>query len=243
MESRIGGAIVNQLKRLGASCDWSRERFTMDTGSSKAVLKAFVELYRAGLIYKDKRLVNWDPKLLTAVSDIEVVAQTVKGSLWHFKYPIADEAGRPTDDYIVVATTRPETMLGDTAVAVHPDDERYTHLQGKKVVLPLVGRLIPIVADSYSDPEKGSGAVKITPAHDFNDFEVGARHKLPLINILDAEARVILARQRGFPRGRDRERPVVANAGEPARPVARRGAEKGDRRHGGARTRRSDRDA
>ena len=200
-KAESGGAIVNQLKRLGASCDWSRERFTMDAGSSKAVLKAFVELFRAGLIYKDKRLVNWDPKLLTAVSDIEVVAQTVKGSLWHFKYPIADEAGRPTDDYIVVATTRPETMLGDTAVAVHPDDERYTHLQGKKVVLPLVGRLIPIVADSYSDPEKGSGAVKITPAHDFNDFEVGARHKLPLINILDAEARVILQGNEDFLEG------------------------------------------
>ncbi len=190
------------------------------------MLKAFVELFRAGLIYKDKRLVNWDPKLLTAVSDIEVVAQTVKGSLWHFKYPIADEAGRPTDDYIVVATTRPETMLGDTAVAVHPDDERYTHLQGKKVVLPLVGRLIPIVADSYSDPEKGSGAVKITPAHDFNDFEVGARHKLPLINILDAEARVILQDNEDFLARRDRERRAVPNAGKPARPVARRGAKR-----------------
>jgi valyl-tRNA synthetase len=200
-KAESGGAIVNQLKRLGASCDWSRERFTMDTGSSRAVLKAFVELFRAGLIYKDKRLVNWDPKLLTAVSDIEVVAQTVKGSLWHFKYPIADEAGQATDDFIVVATTRPETMLGDSAVAVHPDDERYSHLQGKKVLLPLVGRLIPIVADSYSDPEKGSGAVKITPAHDFNDFEVGARHKLPLINILDAEARVILRDNEDFLEG------------------------------------------
>ena len=204
-KAESGGAIVNQLKRLGASCDWSRERFTMDPGSSKAVLKAFVELYRAGLIYKDKRLVNWDPKLLTAVSDIEVVAQTVKGSLWHFKYPIADDHGVATDEFIVVATTRPETMLGDTAVAVHPDDERYGHLHGKRVVLPLVGRLIPIVADSYSDPEKGSGAVKITPAHDFNDFEVGARHKLPLINILDAEARVILRENEAFLEG------VIAN--------------------------------
>jgi valyl-tRNA synthetase len=204
-KAESGGAIVNQLKRLGASCDWSRERFTMDVGSSKAVIKAFVELFRAGLIYKDKRLVNWDPKLLTAVSDIEVVAQTVKGSLWHFKYPIADEAGQATDEYIVVATTRPETMLGDSAVAVHPDDERYTHLQGRKVVLPLVGRLIPIVADSYSDPEKGSGAVKITPAHDFNDFEVGARHNLPLINILDAEGRVILQDNEAFFAG------VIAN--------------------------------
>ena len=133
-KAESGGAIVNQLKRLGASCDWSRERFTMDVGLvASAVIKVFVELYRAGLIYKDKRLVNWDPKLLTAVSDIEVVGRDVKGSLWHFKYPIADEAGQATDEFIMVATTRPETMLGDTAVAVHPDDERYTHLQGRKV--------------------------------------------------------------------------------------------------------------
>ncbi|MGO9392128.1 valine--tRNA ligase [Rhodoblastus sp.] len=200
-KAESGGAIVNQLKRLGASCDWSRERFTMDDGSSRAVLKAFVELYRAGLIYKDKRLVNWDPKLLTAVSDIEVAAQTVKGSLWHFKYPLADDNGAATDEFIVVATTRPETMLGDTAVAVHPDDERYAHLHGRNVLLPLVGRLIPIVADSYSDPEKGSGAVKITPAHDFNDFEVGARHNLPLVNILDAEARIILRENEAFLEG------------------------------------------
>ncbi|MDI9849596.1 valine--tRNA ligase [Rhodoblastus sp. 17X3] len=200
-KAESGGAIVNQLKRLGASCDWSRERFTMDPGSSRAVLKAFVELYRAGLIYKDKRLVNWDPKLLTAVSDIEVASQNVKGSLWHFKYPLADENGAATGEFIVVATTRPETMLGDTAVAVHPEDERYLHLHGRFVRLPLVGRLIPIVADSYSDPEKGSGAVKITPAHDFNDFEVGARHKLPLINILDAEARVILRENEAFLEG------------------------------------------
>lgn len=200
-KAESGGAIVNQLKRLGASCDWSRERFTMDPGSSKAVLKAFVELYRAGLIYKDKRLVNWDPKLLTAVSDIEVVAQTVKGQLYHFKYPLADEQGRATDEFVVVATTRPETLLGDTAVAVHPEDERYTHLHGRKVVLPLVGRLIPIVADEYSDPEKGSGAVKITPAHDFNDFEVGARHDLPLINILDAEARILVRENEAFLQG------------------------------------------
>jgi valyl-tRNA synthetase len=200
-KAESGGAIVNQLKRLGASCDWSRERFTMDPGSSRAVLKAFVELYRAGLIYKDKRLVNWDPKMLTAVSDIEVISQNVKGSLWHFKYPLADENGAATDEFIVVATTRPETMLGDTAVAVHPEDERYLDLQGRFVRLPLVGRLIPIVADSYSDPEKGSGAVKITPAHDFNDFEVGARHNLPLINILDAEARVILRENEAFLEG------------------------------------------
>ena len=200
-KAESGGAIVNQLKRLGASCDWSRERFTMDDGSSRAVLKAFVELYRAGLIYKAKRLVNWDPKLLTAVSDIEVVAQTVKGSLWHFNYPLVDEAGVETGEFITVATTRPETMLGDSAVAVHPEDERFTHLHGKFVRLPLVGRLIPIVADTYSDPEKGSGAVKITPAHDFNDFEVGARHDLPLINILDAEAKVTLKDNEAFLNG------------------------------------------
>jgi valyl-tRNA synthetase len=200
-KAESGGAIVNQLKRLGASCDWSRERFTMDPGSSEAVLKAFVELYRAGLIYKDKRLVNWDPKLLTAVSDIEVVSQAVKGSLWHFNYPLADENGQATGEFITVATTRPETMLGDSAVAVHPEDERYLHLHGRFVRLPLVGRLIPIVPDSYSDPEKGSGAVKITPAHDFNDFEVGARHKLPLINILDAEARILLRENEAFLQG------------------------------------------
>jgi len=195
-KAESGGAIVNQLKRLGASCDWSRERFTMDPGLSKAVVKVFVQLYKEGLIYKDKRLVNWDPKLLTAISDLEVVQVEVKGHLWHFKYPIVDDAGAETGEYIIVATTRPETMLGDTAVAVHPDDERYKHLHGKKVRLPLVGRLIPIVADTYSDPEKGTGAVKITPAHDFNDFEVGKRHEaegaFPPINILDAEARIIL---------------------------------------------------
>src|SRR5437667_2277652 len=146
-----GGTIINQLKRLGASCDWSRERFTMDEGLSRAVRKVFVELYREGLIYKDKRLVNWDPKLLTAISDLEVVQVEVKGHLWHFKYPIE---GRP-DTYVTVATTRPETMLGDTAIAVHPHDERYRRLIGKYAVLPLVGRRIPIVADEYSDPDKG----------------------------------------------------------------------------------------
>ncbi|MEP9377630.1 valine--tRNA ligase [Aquabacter sp. CN5-332] len=181
-----GGMIVDQLKRLGASCDWSRERFTMDEGLSRAVLKVFVQLYRDGLIYKDKRLVNWDPKLLTAISDLEVQPTEVKGNLWHLRYPVEGEPGR----FIVVATTRPETMLGDTAVAVHPDDERYADLVGKHAILPLLGRRIPIVADEYSDPEKGSGAVKITPAHDFNDFEVGRRHHLPMINVLDAEARI-----------------------------------------------------
>src|SRR6266545_3468643 len=167
-----GNTIVGQLKRLGCSCDWSRLRFTMDEGLSRAVRKVFVELYRAGLIYKDKRLVNWDPELLTAISDLEVEQIETKGHLWHLRYPIE---GRP-GEFIVVATTRPETMLGDTAVAVHPDDERYKHLVGHNVILPLVGRRIPIIADEYSDPEKGSGAVKITPAHDFNDFEVGRRH-------------------------------------------------------------------
>jgi valyl-tRNA synthetase len=183
-----GGTIVNQLKRLGASCDWSRERFTMDEGLSRAVTKVFVELYRAGLIYRDKRLVNWDPKFHTAISDLEVQQVEVKGHLWHFKYPIENEP----ETFIVVATTRPETMLGDTAVAVHPDDERYRHLIGRNVILPLVGRRIPIVADEYSDPEKGTGAVKVTPAHDFNDFEVGRRHDLPLVNIFDAQARLDL---------------------------------------------------
>ncbi|MDE2264970.1 MAG: valine--tRNA ligase [Alphaproteobacteria bacterium] len=178
-----GGAIGEQLRRLGASADWSRERFTMDEGLSRAVLKVFVELYRQNLIYKDKRLVNWDPRLQTAVSDLEVESIEVKGNLWHVKYPLADDP----EQFIIVATTRPETMLGDTAVAVHPDDERYTALVGKNVRLPLTGRLIPIIADEYSDPEKGTGAVKITPGHDFNDFEIGRRHKLPLINILNKD--------------------------------------------------------
>ena len=185
-KAESGGTIVNQLKRLGASCDWSRERFTMDEGLSAAVVKVFVELHRKGLIYKDKRLVNWDPKFQTAISDLEVIPTEVKGHLWHFKYPLADDPTR----FITVATTRPETMLGDSAVAVHPDDERYKALIGKMVVLPLVGREIPIIADTYSDPEKGSGAVKITPAHDFNDFEVGRRHNLPQINIFDAFAKL-----------------------------------------------------
>jgi len=171
-KAESGDTIVKQLKRLGASCDWSRERFTMDEGLSKAVMKVFVQLYNEKLIYKDKRLVNWDPKLLTAISDLEVQQIEVKGHLWYIKYPIEG-----TSELITVATTRPETMLGDTAVAVHPDDERYKHLVGKQVILPLVGRRIPIIAEEYSDPEKGTGAVKITPAHDFNDFEVGRRHQ------------------------------------------------------------------
>ncbi|MBG0795670.1 valine--tRNA ligase [Methylocystis sp. H62] len=202
-KAESGGKIVEQLKRLGASCDWSRERFTLDEGLSRAVVKVFVQLYRDGLLYKDKRLVNWDPALHTAISDLEVQQVEVKGHLWRFKYPIVDDAGKETGEYIVVATTRPETMLGDTAVAVHPEDERYTALVGKRVRLPLVGRLIPIVADEYSDPEKGTGAVKITPAHDFNDFEVGKRHGLRLVNVLDPQAQMTLAANAEFHEGVD----------------------------------------
>jgi valyl-tRNA synthetase len=187
-KAESGGTITRQLRRLGASLDWPRERFTMDDGLSAAVRKVFVELYREGLIYRDRRLVNWDPKLQTAISDLEVENLEVKGSIWHIRYPIEG-----TDQFITVATTRPETMLGDTAVAVHPDDARYRDLVGRFAILPLVGRRIPIVADEYSDPEKGTGAVKITPAHDFNDFEVGRRHNLPMPSILDRQARVTLA--------------------------------------------------
>ncbi|WP_363351217.1 valine--tRNA ligase [Methylocystis echinoides] len=200
-KAESGGQIVEQLKRLGASCDWSRERFTLDDGLSRAVVKVFVQLYRDGLLYKDKRLVNWDPALHTAISDLEVLQQEVKGHLWRFKYPVVDDNGKETGEFIVVATTRPETMLGDTAVAVHPEDERYKALVGKKLRLPLVGRLIPVVADEYSDPEKGTGAVKITPAHDFNDFEVGKRHGLRLVNVLDAQARMMLAANAEFHEG------------------------------------------
>ena len=187
-KAESGGTITRQLRRLGASLDWPRERFTMDDGLSAAVRKVFVELYRQELIYRDRRLVNWDPKLQTAISDLEVENLEVKGSIWHIRYPIDG-----TDRFITVATTRPETMLGDTAVAVHPDDTRYRDLVGRFAILPLVGRRIPIITDEYSDPEKGTGAVKITPAHDFNDFEVGRRHGLPMPSILDRQARVTLA--------------------------------------------------
>jgi len=183
-KAESGGTISRQLRRLGASCDWSRERFTMDEGLSRAVQKVFVELHKAGLIYRAKRLVNWDPKLHTAISDLEVENKDQNGKMWYFKYPIEGQDGR----FITVGTTRPETMLGDSGVAVHPDDDRYTDLVGKRVVLPISGRLIPIVADAYADPEKGSGAVKITPAHDFNDFEVGRRQNLDVINVLDLNA-------------------------------------------------------
>jgi valyl-tRNA synthetase len=195
-----GNTIVGQLKRLGASCDWSRLRFTMDEGLSRAVRKVFVELHRAGLIYKDKRLVNWDPELLTAISDLEVEQIETKGHLWHLRYPIEGKTFDAEDPstFIVVATTRPETMLGDSAVAVHPEDDRYKDLVGKNVILPIVGRRIPIIADEYSDPEKGSGAVKITPAHDFNDFEVGRRHGLPMINVLSKDACLVLQSNEEF---------------------------------------------
>jgi valyl-tRNA synthetase len=186
-----GGTITQQLRRLGASLDWPRERFTMDDGLSAAVGEVFVSLHRQGLIYRDRRLVNWDPKLLTAISDLEVESREVRGSLWTLRYPVCDAHGAVEPGrYLLVATTRPETMLGDTAVAVHPEDSRFADLVGRHVLLPLVGRAIPVIADAYSDPEKGAGAVKITPAHDFNDFEVGRRHALAMPSVLDAEARV-----------------------------------------------------
>jgi valyl-tRNA synthetase len=202
-KAESGGVIINQLKRLGASCDWSRERFTMDEGLSRAVVKVFVELHRQGLIYKDKRLVNWDPKLVTAISDLEVQQVEVKGSLWYLRYPIEGKNFSPDDptSFIVVATTRPETMLGDTGVAVNPDDERYTDLIGKNAILPLVGRKIPIVGDEVSDPAKGSGAVKVTPAHDFTDFEIGKRHGLPQVNVFDKEACLTLVDNEDYLRG------------------------------------------
>ena len=180
-KAESGGQIIGQLKRLGASCDWERERFTMDEGLSKAVRTVFVKLYNDGLIYRDNRLINWCPRCHTALSDIEVEHEDKKGHLWHIRYPVVGEPSR----FMVVATTRPETMLGDAAVAVHPEDERYQSLVGKKVILPLINREIPIIADEYVDREFGTGVVKITPAHDFNDFEVGLRHSLDKINVLD----------------------------------------------------------
>ncbi len=208
-KAESGGLIARQLRRLGASADWSRERFTMDDGLSQAVLKVFVDLYDEGLIYKDKRLVNWDPALATAISDLEVQQREVEGHLWHFDYPIEGEDGR----CVTVATTRPETMLGDTAVAVHPDDERYRDLVGRHAVLPLVGRRLPIVADRHADPQQGSGAVKITPAHDFDDFEVGRRHGLEMVNVFDERARLndnVPEAWRGLDRFEARDRIVAA---------------------------------
>ena len=194
-KAESGGTITRQLRRLGASCDWANERFTMDAGFSKAVTKVFVDLHREGLIYRDKRLVNWDPKLKTAISDLEVEQREVDGHMWHFRYPLADG-----DSFIAIATTRPETILGDGAVAVHPDDERYAHLVGRFAKLPIVDRLIPIIADAYVDPAFGSGAVKITAAHDFNDYAVYKRHPdagIPLINLMTADA----AMNDGVPEG------------------------------------------
>jgi valyl-tRNA synthetase len=184
-KDQSGGTITNQLRALGASPDWEKERFTMDDGLSKAVNYVFVKLYKEGLVYRDKRLVNWDPKLLTAISDLEVEQRESNGKFWFFNYPI-----QGSDEFLTIATTRPETMLGDTAVAVNPNDERYKHLKGKNVLLPIINRIIPIIFDDYSDPTKGTGAVKITPAHDFNDFEVGKRHGLQVINILNADATI-----------------------------------------------------
>ena len=180
-KEKSGGTITEQLRRLGASCDWSRERFTMDDGLSEAVVKVFVDLYNDGLIYKDKRLVNWDPGLKTAISDLEFIQKEIEGNLWYIRYPFEEDS----KNSIIIATTRPETMFGDTAIAVHPDDERYKKLIGKKIIIPVVNRVIPIIEDEYADPEQGSGAVKITPAHDFNDFEVGKRNNLEMISILD----------------------------------------------------------
>ena len=185
-KAESGGTIQRQMRRLGASPDWERNRFTLDDGLSRAVVKTFVQMHRDGLIYRDKRLVNWDPKLLTAISDLEVEQREQDSSMWHLKYRLEGSE----DEFISIATTRPETMLGDGAVAVHPDDERYRHLVGRMCILPLSNRPIPIIADEYPDPEKGSGAVKITPAHDFNDFEVGRRHDLPLINLMTAQAKM-----------------------------------------------------
>ena len=183
-----GGTITRQLRRLGASLDWPRERFTMDDGLSEAVREVFVTLHAQGLIYRDRRLVNWDPKFQSAISDLEVESRETKGHLWYIRYPVEG-----SDETLTVATTRPETMLGDTAVAVHPENEKFRHLIGRFVTLPLTGRRVPIVGDTYADPEKGTGAVKITPAHDFNDFALGQRHKLPMPSILDREARITLA--------------------------------------------------
>jgi valyl-tRNA synthetase len=210
-KAKSGGQIANQMRRLGASVDWQRDRFTMDAGLSEAVTEVFVRLYGEGLIYRGKRLVNWDPVLKTALSDLEVVAEEETGSLWHLRYPLAGDGG-----FLVVATTRPETLLGDAAVAVHPDDERYRHLIGRQVRLPLTAREIPVIGDAYVDREFGSGCVKITPAHDFNDYEVGQRHGLPLINIMNPDASLndeVPAAYRGLDRAAARMR-ILADLGE-----------------------------
>jgi valyl-tRNA synthetase len=206
-KEQSGGTISRQMRRLGDSVDWSRDRFTMDEGLSEAVTEVFVRLHEENLIYRGQRLVNWDPVLHTALSDLEVVAEPESGSLWHLRYPLEDGSG-----HLVVATTRPETMLGDTAVAVHPEDERYRHLIGRQIRLPLTGRLIPIIADDYVDPAFGSGCVKITPAHDFNDYEIGKRHSLAMINVLTANAAMsetVPATYRGLDRFEARKRIVA----------------------------------
>ncbi|MCU4588136.1 valine--tRNA ligase [Acinetobacter ursingii] len=192
-KEQSGGTITKQIRRLGSSVDWSRERFTMDEGLSNAVKEVFVQLHEQGLIYRGKRLVNWDPKLQTALSDLEVESVEEKVSLWHFKYFFEDKSLKTQDgnNYLVVATTRPETLLGDSAVAVHPEDERYAHLIGKNIVLPITGRLVPIVADEYVEKDFGTGCVKITPAHDFNDYDLGKRHDLPIINIFNKNAEIL----------------------------------------------------
>jgi valyl-tRNA synthetase len=202
-KAQSGDTILRQERRLGNSVDWSRDRFTMDEGLSAVVTEVFVRLHDEGLIYRGKRLVNWDPVLHTALSDLEVLSEPEKGQLWHLRYPLADSSG-----HLVVATTRPETMLGDTAVAVNPADERYRHLIGKQIRLPLADRLIPIIGDDYADPAFGSGSVKITPGHDFNDYEVGKRHNLPLINIFDENAVLnaeVPPKYRGLDRKKARE--------------------------------------
>lgn len=191
-KEQSGGTITQQMRRLGNSVDWERERFTMDDGLCNAVQEVFVSLYEQDLIYRGKRLVNWDPKFHTAISDLEVENKDKKGHLWHLRYPLADGlTTKEGKDYLVVATTRPETMLGDTGIAVNPEDDRYKDLIGQHVVLPLINRRIPIVGDTHADMEKGTGCVKITPAHDFNDYEVGKRHKLPMVNILDFDAALL----------------------------------------------------
>ncbi|MBU1439298.1 MAG: class I tRNA ligase family protein, partial [Gammaproteobacteria bacterium] len=203
-KAESGGTITEQMRRLGNSVDWEKERFTMDDGLSNAVQEVFVRLYQDDLIYRGKRLVNWDPKLHTAISDLEVESKEQRGHFWHLRYPLAD--GVLTADgknYLVVATTRPETMLGDTAVAVNPDDERYQSLIGKEILLPLVNRRIPIIADEHADKEKGSGCVKITPAHDFNDYEVGKRHQLPMINMMTLDATIRAAGECYFTNGEE----------------------------------------
>ncbi|MBQ7934543.1 MAG: valine--tRNA ligase, partial [Lachnospiraceae bacterium] len=190
-KKEYGGRIISQLKKLGSSCDWDRERFTMDEGCNKAVTEVFVKMHEKGYIYKGSRIINWCPVCNTSISDAEVVYEEQAGHFWHIKYPIMNYDGTPSDtEFLTFATTRPETMLGDTAVAIHPEDERYQHLIGKSVMLPIMNRVIPIVTDTYVDREFGTGVVKITPAHDHNDFEVGKRHDLPIINVMNDDATI-----------------------------------------------------